>query len=140
MSIILSRIALKLTEAYRDTNRDAWPVDIFCSFVNKVMETFPFRLGTFPKIVICSIFLYMWILQTKCFELFLFIGMSLSFWNLYLMFLGHLHSLSGFWILFRTSRERIEMYKDLNWSASLIVLWLSMWFFYFVFLDMLKRI
>ena len=41
------------------------------------------------------------------------------------MFVGHLHSLCGFSMLFRASRERIEMYKDLNWSASLIVLFSS---------------
>ena len=24
----------------RDTNRERWPIDILCGFVNKVMETF----------------------------------------------------------------------------------------------------
>ena len=33
------------------------------------------------------------------------------------MFLGHLHSLLGFSMLFRASFESIEMYKDLNWSV-----------------------
>ena len=50
----------------------------------------------------------------------------LSFWHLFLMFLGYLHSLWGFPISFRASCESIEMDKDLNWSTSLLVLWLSM--------------
>ena len=33
-------MTLKLLEAYRDTNRERWPIDILCGFVNKVMETF----------------------------------------------------------------------------------------------------
>ena len=27
-------------KANRDTNRERWPIDILCGFVNKVMETF----------------------------------------------------------------------------------------------------
>ena len=50
----------------------------------------------------------------------------LSFRHLFLMFLGYLHSLWGFPISFRASCESIEMDKDLNWSTSLLVLWLSM--------------
>ena len=38
--IIHYRITLKLIEAYRDTDKERWPVDIFCGFVNKCMETF----------------------------------------------------------------------------------------------------
>ena len=27
-------------EAYRDTDKERWPIDIFCGFVNNCMETF----------------------------------------------------------------------------------------------------
>ena len=30
----------KLIEAYGDTDKERWPVDIFCGFVNTCMETF----------------------------------------------------------------------------------------------------
>ena len=40
MSIIHYRITLKLIEAYRDKDKERWPVDIFGGFVNNCMETF----------------------------------------------------------------------------------------------------
>ena len=41
-------------------------------------------------------------------------------------------------MLFRASREGIEMYKDLNWSASLIVLFLSIQCFILFFYTCCK--
>ena len=40
LSIIHYRITLKLIEAYRDTDKERRPVDIFYGFVNTCMETF----------------------------------------------------------------------------------------------------